>query len=352
MDIDLLRKYFQNDCSEDEVNKIISWFKDIKNNSNDKAVFEQAWDELKDFSDSDRVNFNELLDKIHHKINLDDSTKTNLYLKPRFSRRVLNIIIKAAAILFIPLAIYSLYQNSNVTGLLNTDHVYTEVFAPNGSRTSFNLPDGSKVWLNNGSSLKFPTKFSAKRRVVELSGEAYFDVTHNENKHFIVKTGEIQVVVYGTEFNVMAYNDDKSVEIALKEGSVSLNKELNNGSTKQLLKLKPNQYAVFNKESNEVTYNTGDISKYIAWKEGVLTFENEKLDVMAKRISKHFNIDFEIEDKELVKYSYTATFVDETVPQILDLLKLATPIEYEIIKGGKLKNNTYSKTKVIIRKKR
>ena len=348
MNIDLLKKYFNNKCTSVEVEEIILWFKDNAGGLDGRSMLKQLWNEVEE-SEVKNVNFEHLLDKIHHRINIADSKKKfprdksiNNVVRPLFT-----LLTKVAAILFIPLLLGSLYYYSKNIRELDQEQIYSEITSPNGSRTSFELPDGSKVWLNNGSSLRFPIRFTGKYRILELSGEAYFNVTHNSEMPLIVRTSDLQVMVHGTEFNVMAYPEDENIAVTLESGNVSLQR-VDENHVKNLIKLKPNQHAVFNKKQKELSYMTVKSDKYTSWKDGKLIFIDDPIDVIMTRLERWYNVDIELKDEELSKYTYTATFTDESLKQILELLRVATPIKCKIINSKKLKDGSFTKKRVII----
>ncbi|MEN8122723.1 MAG: FecR domain-containing protein [Bacteroidota bacterium] len=352
MDIDLLKKYFSNNCSPDELEEIISWFKNNAGGIDGRAVLKQLWEELEE-EEVQKVNFDHLLDKIHHRINIESSKKgfSQTYVKNNLKGVVINFLIKAAAVLFIPLLLGSLYFYNKAINELKQEQIYSEITSPNGSRTSFELPDGSMVWLNNGSSLRFPTRFTGDYRLLEISGEAYFKVVHNKEMPLIVRSHDLQIKVHGTEFNVMAYPEDENIAVTLQSGSISLQK-VNKNRIQNLIKLKPNQHAIFNIKQQELSYMDIKPDKFTSWKDGKLIFIDDPIDVIVDRLERWYNVDIELKDKELSKYTYTATFTDEQLEQVLSLLKVATPIKYKIIKSEKLKDGSFSKKKVIIALKR
>jgi len=300
-------------------------------------------------TENQKVNFDHLLDKIHHRINIEDAKKRYSHTKRKNGTqgRIINFLVKAAAVLFIPLLLGSLFLYNKAISELNQEQIYSEITSPNGSRTSFELPDGSKVWLNNGSSLRFPIRFTGDYRELELMGEAYFEIVHNQNKPLIVKSADLQVIVHGTKFNVAAYPEDDNIAVTLQSGSISLQK-LNKKHIQNLIKLKPNQHAVYNKDKKELTYMNIKSEKFTSWKDGKLIFIDDSIDEIMKRLERWYNVDIELKDKELSKYTYTATFTDEQLEQVLDLLKIATPIQYKIIRSKKLKNGSFTKKRVII----
>lgn len=171
-----------------------------------------------------------------------------------------------------------------------------EVKVPYGTKTRLELSDGTIVWLNAGSRLAFPSEFKESNRTVHLEGEGYFEVAHDKDAPFFVKTKKMKVSVLGTKFNVSAYPSDKVVETVLIEGSVSL--KTHEGLLSKKLVMKPSQKATFNLEHNEVevAYES-DIEKYISWKDGVFQFSNEDLSRVLRKVERYYNVDIKYDDR-------------------------------------------------------
>lgn len=159
---------------------------------------------------------------------------------------------------------------------------YNILTVPRGGQFHVVLPDGSKVWLNAASSLKYPTAFTGNERLVELQGQGYFEVTKNAQQPFIVKVDEMTVKVLGTSFDVMAYKDEKAINTTLIEGAVKVNDQL----------LKPGQQASLD-NANGCMYliNNADIQQVIAWKTGFFEFDNAKLADIMRQVSRWYDID-------------------------------------------------------------
>lgn len=257
---------------------------------------------------------------------------------------------KIAAILLIPLLIGNIiwFIFSSKKVLSSTSPVFSEVFATFGTRTALKLVDGSLVWLNSCSSLKYPDKFSGKQREVFLNGEAYFEVTNNSAMPFIVKTSNLTIKATGTKFNVFGYNSDSKSEITLLDGKVFVDELNTDGSSRLVSELNPNQHLIFNKCTKVVTINIEDTYKYIAWKDGKLIFRNEPLSEVVKKIGQVFNVDIELQGSSLQAYRYRATFEDESLTEILKLLEISSPIRFKEIKRTPLPDGSFPKKKVII----
>lgn len=164
--------------------------------------------------------------------------------------------------------------------------VFNSIETPNGGKYQIVLPDGSKVWLNAGSALNFPAVFTGKERKVELIGEAFFEVAKNKAMPFIVKTREMNVSVLGTEFNVMAYEDENYTATTLVEGSV----QVSNPSQKMFLK--PGQQAV-NKGGKDLSKRNVDVDEAIAWKNGLFQFNNSDIQTVMKQIGRWYDVSVE-----------------------------------------------------------
>lgn len=222
---------------------------------------------------------------------------------------------------------------------------YAQVTASAGSVIRYELPDKSVVWLNAGSSLRYPTKFAADRRNVDLRGEAYFEITADKKHPFYVNTPSgLQVYVYGTKFNVSAYDDDSNVETVLEKGCVNVNVPHSTAAYKML----PGQCFSYNKYTHAVSMNTVDVYEMTAWKEKKLVFRDASLETVLKRLSRHFNVDIVLRNHNNKEYQYHATFREETLPQILTYLSKSVTMRWQKVDSVQQDDDTLSKEKIIV----
>lgn len=237
-------------------------------------------------------------------------------------RQVLGVIQRAAAVLFIPVFLLSAYLFiQQGQGNVRTLAVRTNP----GVVSAFDLPDGSKVWLNANSELRYPSDFNADTRTVELTGQGYFEVTKNAHKPFIVKADkDYSVEVLGTSFNVSAYKDESMIETTLVEGSVKLN--VVSGGKRMTQMLKPNEKAEYQKGADKIKVFDVNTEYDTAWKNGEIIFRNHPMDKVLKTLERHYLVVFEVKDNEILKSIITARFKDEQLPQVLEYLKLASGI--------------------------
>ena len=261
-----------------------------------------------------------------------------------FRTKVWNTARTAAAIM-LPIFLLHQYVVQPVLKKSEPQEMITISSAP-GMVTKTILPDGSEVWLNALSSLTYPQRFTEKERAVQLSGEAYFKVVSDKKHRFNVETRKMVVSAYGTEFNVNAYESETSHEVTLARGQVEVSSEAGSKATKVLA---VNEKAILRVETGNIHVVAADTYVETAWKDGKMVFRREKLDKIVTRLSRKFGVDIRLEGDRLKEYEYTATFTDETLEDILDLLKRSAPITYSISRQRQLNNETFTRREVIIK---
>jgi transmembrane sensor len=208
--------------------------------------------------------------------------------------------------------------------------VYNELRTPRGGGYNLSLADGSKVWLNAGSSLKFPVSFTDSTRHVFLEGEAYFQVTHN-GKPFIVTSGAMDVRVLGTSFNVLAYPDEQQLVTTLVEGSVRIDLVGKERETSSSRILSPDDQAVVSIEDAAIEVSKVNTSQYTSWIDGKLEFQNEDLDKVMKRLARWYDFEYEFENSGAKNYHFSARFDNtENISTILEMLELTTDVKFEL----------------------
>lgn len=201
---------------------------------------------------------------------------------------------------------------------------YNTLVTPRGGQFRIILPDGTKVWLNAASSLRFPTAFSGSKREVQLTGEAYFEVAHNPQMPFKVSAKGMDVQVLGTHFNIMAYPDEANIETTLLEGAVRI------GAGSHDVLLKPGQQAELNSKGAMSVYNNVDVEEVVAWKNGYFHFNHEPLEGMMRQIGRWYDAEISYEgnisDREFGGKIERGSDITEVL-KILELSKVHFRIE-------------------------
>ncbi len=352
---EVLIKFLNNSCSTEEIAEVIRWAREASSNQETRGWILEDWKSYQEEENlASEEKFSTMLDKIHHKINIDHNDRRINNTKGLGHSPVFSWLTRAAAILLLPvlsLLIYTISQNNIGPGKfagLAADSL--EIVVPFGTRTVVEMTDGTQVHLNSGSRIKYPLRFSGDSREIELSGEGYFNVAHHPDKPFIVKTGTMDITAIGTEFNVLAYPGADYISTTLVEGKVMLEKTVSDREKETIGIMVPNQQVSLNTKTGEISSERVNIDKYIAWKDGKLVFENEDLSQVAERLNRMFNVDILVDDN-VKEYTYTVTFVDESLFQILHLMTVAAPVNYKALPRKKLPDGTYSKQKIIIEKR-
>jgi transmembrane sensor len=334
-----IARYLSGEAEPEEEANLIKW---IELSEINKQYFDQVkniWETSSSEFDSDTIRTDEALTKVLGIIS--ESSKMSA---------IWTFWKKIAAVLLIPLLLGNIiwfYLHSQ-KGFSASQPIYNEIYAAFGTRSVLKLSDGSSVWLNSGSSLKYPDRFKGKERIVYLMGEAYFEVASNPYVPFIVKTSSLNVKATGTKFNVSDYLSDLNSEVTLVTGKVFVNEYTENDIIKPVSELFPNQHLDLNKQTGTISVQNEDINEYISWKDGKLIFRNKPLSYVVKKISQVFNVDIELQGNVPKDYSYHATFEDESLTEILKLLKISSPIDYVEVKRHQQQDGLFTRKKVII----
>ena len=206
----------------------------------------------------------------------------------------------------------------------NSENIeYNTLSNPRGSKViSLVLADGSKVWLNAASTLKYPTAFAGNERKVEVTGEAYFEVTHNAAMPFIVSKGKTDVKVLGTHFNVSAYDDEQSLDVTLLEGSV----KVSNGNENVFIS--PGQQADI-RDSRLTVHSDADIEEVMAWKNGLFSYKGAGVETIMRQVSRWYNVDV-IFEKPVTEKFYAQVSRNTNVSKLLKMLEATKAVHFKI----------------------
>lgn len=212
------------------------------------------------------------------------------------------------------------YQGSDKEALYNT------INNPTGSKVvNLTLADGSKVWLNTASSLRFPTAFTGNERTVEINGEAYFEVAHNSAMPFIVYKGNTSIKVLGTHFNVNAYDDENSLNVTLLEGGVSVK----NNNTQRSQVITPGEQAKIGKDGEIKIVKSVDINQVMAWKNGLFSFKDADIEEIMREVSRWYNINV-VYENHISERFYADVSRSTNISILLKMLETTKAVQFEI----------------------
>lgn len=261
-------------------------------------------------------------------------------------RKFVRYMQRAAAVLLPVLLITSIALGYHINQLTGESIERVQVRSVPGTVSRITLPDGSIAWLNAGSVLSYPRSFSGNYRQVSLEGEAYFQVVSDKNHRFdVVLPHQLVVSAYGTEFNINAYPDNPRIETTLVQGAI----EVQTKSGAEAYQLTPSQQLSYSLKDDMVKIKSVNVSLSTSWKDGKIVFRRSGMEEVVERLSRKFNVQIILQGEELYDYEYSATFTNETLPEILHLLEQSTPIECQIIEPEQSKDYTFSQRTVIIK---
>lgn len=334
--LDIFRRYFSNKYSRNDYFKLKELLR--SEDPEIESLMQSHWDEFSPEGQNAPKDLSEVLLKMNEQI--DKNSKVPVL------RKIYAAYSRIAAILVIPLFIALGFFYSQFGQSLFQKKVFVDVVSPVGSRTFLNLPDGSMVWLNGDSHIRYPAVFGRNRQVT-IDGEAFFKVKSDKKHPFLVSAKDIVVRATGTEFNVTAYRDNPEVSVILKEGKVavlndqqSVIKEMGSG-----FQLRHNQ------SSSSNTYSEINAENYSGWINGRLIFSHASLTEVVERMERWYGVDIEIVDNELLQLHFKATFENESVEEALKLLQSTATFNFKFAKRASHEDGTYDKSKIYITKK-
>jgi len=332
----ILRRYFSNKYSRNdyfELKRLI-----LSEDSEIESLLQTHWDEFKTEEQGSIKDLSEVFANLNQRIDEESGVS--------FTKKIFIAYSRIAAILVIPLFLALGFLYFQFNQYLFQKDVFVDVVSPAGSRTSLNLPDGSMVWLNGDSHIRYPVVFG-KNREVRIEGEAFFKVKSDKKHPFLVAAKDIVVRATGTQFNVMAYNDLPEVRVILKEGKVAVVDD-----KQTVLKEMGSGFELrYNAQSSSVAYKEINTENYSAWISGRLIFSYATMSEVVERMEKWYGVDIEVVDKELLKLHFKATFDNENIEEALKLLQSTATFTYKFSKRGALNDGTFEKSKIYITKK-
>lgn len=320
-----IKGYLEGKTTESESLQIRKWLQNPENDVELRQILGEIWANSEILLKGQAPDFNRMLDQVHHQINNPQIHQ----LSPKaLSTSLYQAFSKVAAILIIPLLLLSVYFYFNPGNRSNqlASNTFREIYTKPGTRTQIDLPDGTRVWLNDGTTFRYPEQFTGSHREVFVDGEAYFEVKSNPKNPFVVNNPMMNTVVTGTHFNLNAYSSDNYFEATLIEGKIHLENENKN------LAMKPGEQVQFDSKLEKAVQKTVDPQNSAAWVDGKLIFKDERLGTAIKKLARWYNVEIILTDPEINNYLMTATIQDEKLDQSLKLIALALPVKFEFKK--------------------
>ncbi len=309
-----LKKYIKGDASPEEKKSIIEWIRKDKKHQKQfnllKAQYVAAT--------LDSLNTTDVNESYQRFSSKKTKKKTYYY----------TAIVASVMMPFLLLYFYSSFSNNDL--IVNTTNYLKfgtrTVSTEHGGFKTVILPDGSTIVLNANSSISYPKEFTDSLRKVTLIGEAFFDIKRNINKPFIVEAENLKIKVLGTSFNVKSYPKDEKIETTLVTGKVEVHKQ---NIEQNPIVLEPSERAVFDKKKSNIKVDKVDSNRIVAWQDGKLIFDNTPLKQVVLDLNRKYDVEFVIQSDSLLQYKYTGEFDNLELEEVLELLKISSPINYK-----------------------
>ena len=307
----LIEKYLEGNASPTEIEELCKWIRN--NDSLDRWM-------MREIEKCDSSLDKEVYDRLYSRIKEAIDSREE---KTRSKRIVFTRLIRWAAIICLP--IVAALITYELLSKPTPDTLPLIVSAESGERAKVQLPDGTQVNINSASQISYPQNFGSKERVIELDGEAYFEVTPDKERPFIVKAAGLEITVLGTSFDISAYKDDPDVSVVLLTGKVDVT------STQGHCVMQPDEKLVYNKQTGLMTVGKVYSKEYVEWTNGNLRFENESLENIVKILSRVYDVKIVFDagfPKD--KYFFTGSIGNGGITNALDILSMTSALQYEV----------------------
>jgi len=323
--IDIANRFLaEKNCTSQELSALKRWLSDPVAHSEVEGWLLEHW------ISSPEIDSNTMIETVFQQIQQYEKVHRQ---KSGFSlTRILKVYQKVAAFLLIPLIgcgiLYWISQYNQSAGQ------FTETIAPRGQKSQIVLSDGTKVWLNSDTKIKYPGNFGKDQRDVYLDGEAFFEVSKNAHKPFLVHTNGLNIKVLGTKFNVKAYFDEDNVETSLFEGKISL--LMTNPWSKEtaVREVKPGQSLLYSKANRELAYSRFPKEEINGWKKNQLIFKDDAFYNLVKRVERWYDVQIIYDEKQFNDRRLTVELYEgERLDRLMEVIRLALSVNYKYEKG-------------------
>jgi transmembrane sensor len=341
---DLLTKFFAREISDSEMIMLKSW---IMENTENRRIFDnenELWQELSVQDNLKHFKVDSAWEDISLSLGLEDVKSKSIRILSNIKFKILIAAATVACIL--AFGSLTLWLSGKVS-LLKATSASTLITTNEGEKANIFLSDSTGIILNSGSTLQYDGSFNFKDRLVKLDGEAFFDVSTNPSKPFVVQLRQMKISATGTRFNIFCFDNEDRVEVTLEEGVINVaikgNKPIN---------VKSGQQVVYFVRYEKVLIREVATETYTSWKENKLKFNDTSLEEVLRRIGRKYNVIFEITNRDLLNLKYTGTFIDESVEEVMAMLTTVSPITYRIYKRTSISDKQYLNPKIVVGKRK
>jgi transmembrane sensor len=308
----ILEKFLQKEATSSEIRQLSEWLCRPESQKELSDYFARKWESAPHTIDLELQS------------NMLEVLREKIAPRPKQLPHRMFKVMKYVAAIVLPfvIGVGSYLLADKISSSRDKDMV---VSVDNGQKAALQLPDGTKVWLNSGSHIRYDKSYNKQDRIVSFEGEAYFEVAKDKKRPFIVKVGAVSVRAVGTAFNVKGYDNDNTITATLMEGKIDV------FDSKSSIRLSPNEKITFDK--NRLTFEKAQIyDANIAsqWKNNRLAFDSETLEDIGKALERMYNVQMVFDTEAIKQIRFSGTIKNNSLESVLQLISLTSPIDYSI----------------------
>jgi len=317
--LNLLDSFIRKDISREDEKILMEWFRTGDAQDEIYSHYEDQWHNASSELSPDIQM--RMFENLHNKINEDklSGNENNRKKKPSVISKVVRYVAAACLLLLVGVGSYFVAEKT----LFSTKEFIVSV--DKGQKANLTLPDGTLVWLNSASRIKYDNSYNNRERRIILEGEAYFEVAKDKDKRFVITANNIDVEALGTSFNVKSYLSEKDITVTLVEGKLRVSDEMSETY------MRPNERVTYNKQTGVFDKkNTYDVSNIAAWRDNELAFYGETLEEIGAVLSRIYNIDIVFTSESAKRYSFSGVIRNNSLGNVLEIIGMTAPIKYKM----------------------
>jgi len=335
MNKQLVRKFINKQCTPDEMRSMQDWLVSTGNDEEVTALLKASWEHKSKSTEIDSQRKEEVYQQLMTKMQVGKQ-ETSFYDYAIREEQTENTVSfyrkywwKVAAVVLLATGLFlagKYWPNENIDKKVVAT---IQKINAKGQKSTITLKDGSKVYLNSESSIRYSENYGQQTRSIELTGEAFFEVVKDPNHPFIVKSGKITTTALGTSFNVRAFKDESSTSVSLATGIVKVEGDFQFPESEKDFKLSPGEAAVV--DEHQFVKQNFDAQKVLSWKEGVIYFDDTKLSETLKELERWYDVSFKINNLQTDDgIRGTGSFKNQSLENVLEILGHSMKFEFEI----------------------
>lgn len=340
----LISKFLAGEISDDEMILLKTW---IDLDPENRLIFNEEnelWQEANIHTKHENYSTETAWMNISSKLGLRKNANKSIKILSQVNFRILIVAATVACLVAVGGLCLLISEKKSFQHMASAPTITT---TNEGEKSQILLSDSTRIFLNSGSTLQYNGLYNIESRNVKFTGEAFFNVHTNPEKPFVVQIDKMSITATGTRFNVLSYYNEDRVETTLEEGKINVSIE-----GKEPISVKSGQQVVYFRQSEKVLLREVATDTYTSWKENKLRFNDTPIEEVLRRISRKYNVNFQIVGTDLLDLKYTATFIDESIEEVMKMLKTVSPITYEIHFRTSVKDKQYLKPMIVVKKRK